>query len=246
MKTRTLLSIYLLFISGLNAQSYVENHVLKSKHLGEERAISVSLPSEYKLSDASYSVLYVLDGEYIFSYAQGTVDFLTNNFGYIPELIVVSIPNTNRNRDMQVSLIGEDGPNNFIKFLTLELFPFINKEYRVNGFDMLYGWSSASGIGIYLMNTQPQFLDGYILTGTGIGPKTANHIRENISNLNYQNSYFYACVEDEEPRRSALIRYGDLIDSLKIAGLNTKFEVIESSHVEVMSKGLHEGLNFIF
>ena len=56
-------------------QSTIENHLLYSSHLQESRMISVALPSDYDKSDKAYSVLYVLDGEYIFDYAKGTVDF---------------------------------------------------------------------------------------------------------------------------------------------------------------------------
>lgn len=239
--------VLLLSISTLNAQSYTENHVLKSDNLSESRAISVSLPFEYNLSDKSYPVLYVLDGEYIFSYAKGVVDFLTNDFGYLPEMIVVSISNTNRNRDLYVTL-EKDGPYiNFLNFLEHELFIFINENYRVNNFRIMYGWSSGSGICNYLLTIRPQLIDGYILSGSGIGPKTEEFIKSNISTTFYPDKFLYANAEDQEPRKSGLLRYQNLIDSLNPKGLATKFEILEQSgHVDVMAKGLDEGLRFIF
>jgi len=64
----------------LHAQSYLEDHVFYSSSFSDERAITVALPNDYKQNIQTYPVLYVLDGEYIFNYAKGMVDFLTNKF----------------------------------------------------------------------------------------------------------------------------------------------------------------------
>jgi hypothetical protein len=82
-------------------------------------------------------VLYVLDGEYVFDYATGTVDFLTNDFGHLPDMIVIGIPNTNRNRDLFVTLNPMDGYSSFVNLLKNEIFPFISDKYRINEFNIL-------------------------------------------------------------------------------------------------------------
>ena len=229
------------------AQSTLEHHILYAAQLSENRAISISLPEGYHSGNKDYPVLYLLDGEYIFSYARGAADFLTNDFGYLPEMIVVSIPNTDRHRDLFFNLQDNQNQERFISFLTTELMPFIQDHYRVNDFNILYGWSSGSGVCMYLLSHLPEYFDAYILTGTGIGPKTAEYIRSNIADAEFQNAYLYACVESDSPRTPALLRFQALMDTLQPAGLTQKFEVIpESSHVEVLAKGLDAGLKFVF
>ena len=247
MKNSLLTALLILLSIASNAQSRVIQHVISSTNLSEDRIITVSLPEDYNSATHSYPVLYVLDGEYAFSYACGSVDFLSNDFGYLPEMIVVGIPNTNRYRDMFVTMNEDDAYMSFIRFVENEVFPFIAENYRANDFRLLYGWSSASGIGIYLLATRPQLMDGYILTGTGIGPRSAELFRNTITDDSFNNTYLYAGTEDEEPRRSALIRFKEIFHSLDPVGLKYRFDILEGSdHVDVIATGLYEGLQFIF
>ena len=247
---RIYITIYLLLnlISIGNAQHNIEQHILSSSYLSEDRVIDVYLPATYNAYEKNYPVLYLLDGEYIFDYAAGTLSFLTNDFGHFPELIIVGIPNTERLRDMYVTFNEEDSFINFVHFLQHELFPFINEKYQTNTFEILYGWSSASGICDYILINQPELVDAYILTGTGIGPKTEAYIRNsNIQANDYSGKYLYANVEDEGPRKPSLLRYQNLMSELKPPGLTMQFEVVPNSkHVGVMAEGLDRGLKFIF
>ncbi len=222
-------------------------HIIESETLGEARALFVATPANYKSSEETYPVLYVLDGEYAFSYAKGAADFLSNAFGYLPNLIVVGIANTDRSRDMHVSFAPDGEYIDFVKFLDSEVLPFINKNYRSNGFDLLYGWSSSAGICSYFLATNPQRFDGYIETGTGIGPKTAAFMAANMPGQNYTNTYLYAATEGEGPRVAALEKYEALIRELQPEGLRWQFAIEKNaSHVGVMAQGLYDGLQFIF
>ncbi len=222
-------------------------HVIESETLGESRAIFVATPADYESSGGTYPVLYVLDGEYAFSFAAGAADFLSNAFGYLPNLIVVGIANTDRGRDMYVNFAPDGGYLDFIKFLESEVVPYINKNYRSNDFRLLSGWSSSAGICSYLLAINPQLFDGYIETGTGIGPKTAAFMAENIPAQNYANTYLYAATEGEGPRVAALEKYEALIRDLKPKGLRWQFSIEKNtSHVGVMAQGLYDGLQFIF
>ena len=227
------------------AQSTVENHLLYSSHLQESRMISVALPSDYEKNDKAYPVLYVLDGEYIFDYAKGTVDFLTNEFGHLPNMIVVSIPNTDRGRDMYVTLNEEDAYNNFVAFLKNEVFPFIKEKYRIGEFEILYGWSSGSSICTYMLMTEPDLIQGYILTGSGIGKRSSAYMRELVNKDIFRDKTFLYVNTEQGPREPGLRKYQAIIDSIQPNNLMYKFEVLEQSHVEVMHTGLATGLKYI-
>ena len=197
----------------------------------------------------------MLDGEYIFGYAKGLVDFHSNPFGYLPNMVIVSIPNTDRNRDLYVSLTPQDGYTDFIDFLEQELIPFVNKNYRTNGFDILYGWSSGASICTYLLANQPELFDAYIEGGSGIGSKTADMLAKQIPLHDYTGKYLYANTEGmkylntpgQGLRVGSLEKYSNLIDALNPKGLRWKIEVAENaSHVGVLAKGLQDGLQFVF
>ena len=239
--------IFFLMPLSLFAEGKHEQLTLFSTHLNESRSISITLPEHYHSSKKTYPVLLVLDGEYAYDYALGAVNFLSNDFNYFPEMIVVGIPNTIRLRDMQVTFDDEAPYHNFVEFLEKELLKLIDERYRTSGFRVLYGWSSASGICDHILIKKPQLIDGYILSGCGIGPKTEAFIRDNLPTSYNRQKYLYVNVEGEEPRRSGLIRYQNVVEEISPGNLKSRFEIIEeSNHVEVMAKGIYDGLKFVF
>ena len=81
-----------------------------SKILGEKRKIFIQTPSRMSKYD-TYPVLYVLDGEAQTTLVNGQVQYLSESYKIIPNLIVVGIANTDRIRDLTPthSIIGPDG-----------------------------------------------------------------------------------------------------------------------------------------
>lgn len=81
-----------------------------SKVLNEKRDILIYTPTGYEDSNRKYPTLYIIDGAENFFIATAIVDFLSRN-GQIPRMIVVGIPNVNRNRDLSPSVIqGTSNP----------------------------------------------------------------------------------------------------------------------------------------
>ncbi|MDW3208616.1 MAG: alpha/beta hydrolase-fold protein [Reichenbachiella sp.] len=241
-----LLFSFLVFSCCTQAGLAQITHLIQSRALAEDRSINIQLPQEYNNTFDSYGVLYVLDGEYVYDYAAGTVNFLSNAFGHIPPLIVVGIPNIDRLRDVYVTNDDKDPYAKFLEFIESELKPFIDSNYRTNGFDIIYGWSSASDISMQFFVTKPDLFDAHIQSGTGVGPKTAAFFSEQLSKHNYKNRYLYAGTEGSGPRAVGLEKYKNLIDSLSPKNLKWKFELISSSHVDVLAEGIYNGLKFVF
>lgn len=246
MKSIKLGLLLLVFTSYAQAQLREKQvHLVYSASLNEKRPIEVSLPEGYRASEEKYGVLYVLDGEYVFDYAVGSVAFLSNDFGYLPPLIIVNVPNIDRERDMTFASSGDD--QNFMKFIESELVPFISKTYRVNGFDILYGWSSASNINMQFLAKSPDLFDAHIQSGTGIGDKTEEFLIKHMTEVSYQNSYLYANVEGNGHRVVGLNKYEKTIEAVRPEGLVWKFEIMDSStHVNVIADGIYRGLQFVY
>lgn len=165
--------IFLLFFVVLINASFCQaqvsigqKQVIHSNILNEDRTYQIYLPQSYRwASDRSYPVLYLLDGDYNFMHSVGSVSFLSSQ-GEIPELIIVSITSTIRVRDFTQTdwpshWIGGGGAKNFKSFLSEELIPKINNEYRTNSFSILSGHSASGQFALYCLTSEPKLFNAY-------------------------------------------------------------------------------------
>ncbi|HMP31408.1 MAG TPA: alpha/beta hydrolase-fold protein, partial [Saprospiraceae bacterium] len=85
---------------------------------------------------------YVLDGEAQFYATVGILQHLSqaNGNGVLPEMIVVGIENTNRFKDL-IPSVDTKNPNSFIDFLSKELIPHMDKNYKTAPYKVLVGHS---------------------------------------------------------------------------------------------------------
>ena len=163
------------FLTTLHADESADDHIvigqrrqLHSELLDEDRKLHVFTPNGYEdKNEESYPVLYLLDGPHHFHHTTGLVQFLADN-DRIPEMIVVAIGNTNRTRDLTPSA-GEmggkthgGGGDRFLEFLTTELAPWVEKEYRTKPYRVLIGHSFGGLFGIHALITRPDFYGGII------------------------------------------------------------------------------------
>lgn len=154
---------------------------LWSPTLKEWRGYSVYTPPGYLQSiylKRAYPVLYVLDGPVHFHSLSGLVQILAtgvNGTYVIPEMIVVSINNTNRTRDLTPthSTIGYDGKaapglaasgggENFLTFMRTELVPHIDTMYRTEPYRVFVGHSFGGITVINALYTTPNFFNAYV------------------------------------------------------------------------------------
>lgn len=220
---------------------------LFSEILQENRTLQLHLPETYGSTNRTYPVLFVLDSEYIFEYAKGAIKFLSNEFGFHPELIVVGIPNTDRNRDLYVDPKPNGSYLKFVGFLEKELLPYVQNNYRTNGFNMLYGWSSGAGMVNYAMVKKPKLFDAYIMAGSGIGPNTEAFIKREMDSTAYEHAFLFASAEGTTERVNGLKRHQGLVEEFSPKGLSWEFKVYPKlDHVGAMSQGLYDGFEFVF
>ncbi len=110
---------------------------ISSKVMGHSYFLYIYLPSDYEASNNTYPVLYLLDGDAVKDDASRVVDELVTS-GVIPPVIVVAIGyGSGRNMRMYdyTPTVDSDGDGggarDFWDFLTTELFPYIDSNYRV-------------------------------------------------------------------------------------------------------------------
>jgi predicted alpha/beta superfamily hydrolase len=153
-----------------------EKVVIKSAVLDEDRTILIGFPKDYPTSEEKYPVLYILDGEFFFQPAIGAVNFLSE-CSYIinnplPQMIIVGIVNVDRNRDYTPTY----APNQlgrlyyptsgkadiFTEFLSAELIPYIDSEYRTQPYRILAGWSFGGLFTIHTFFEDPELFSAYL------------------------------------------------------------------------------------
>lgn len=141
--------------------------LLHSDVLDEDRTLLVCLPKDYEETGMSYPVLYVLYGDQIrgyFAEAVHIVDRLSEE-GSMPKLIVVGVANVDRYRDLSaVERPGmPSGIEPFSRFVTEELLPFVEREYRTKDYRVLIGPQAGAEFGFYTLAKRPGLFDAFIL-----------------------------------------------------------------------------------
>ena len=119
-------------------------HRSRSKSLGEERQVLVSLPRSSWDDRMRHPLLIVLDGSpfVIFHARASLIDRDIRDF------VVAAVPNADRLRDMSHENIGEiwptsGGADRFLAFLTDELVPWLDAEFQDERHRVIKGGSAA-------------------------------------------------------------------------------------------------------
>jgi len=120
-----------------------------------EREIIVAVPDGYDQSDTKYPVLYILDGDWHFTFLVGLINGM---MGKIPKHVIVAIPSKNRMSETLPAITHEDavdtdgtplherfgsagGADRFLEFFKDQVIPFVEASYRCNSFRTLMGHS---------------------------------------------------------------------------------------------------------
>lgn len=206
-----------------------KQHILRSASLEEERPIIISLPIGYNDSKANYPVLYVLDGLQNIKHTVGTVELLAES-GLIPPLIVVGIESLDRTKDLTPSNAGQNiqggtgnsglsqsgGAPKFLEFLSEELVPYVDSNYRTHPYRILEGHSLGGLFSIYVLMEKKDLFDAFIVEAPALWwneeemtEKAKSFFKSNKS-LN-KTAYFGIGGGDGWGMRQELVRFVDVL-----------------------------------
>jgi predicted alpha/beta superfamily hydrolase len=171
--------VYLLAVAGLVSaaegdddvsMTVARSYTIESKVLGEERRVLMSLPRGYEDNQMRHPVLIVLDGS-PFMVFHATASLIDRS---IPEFVVAAVPNVDRLRDLSHESIGEiwptsGGADNFLSFLTDELVPWLDAEFRTTGYRVIVGGSSAGRFAAFALLKAPAVFDAAIARSPALG-----------------------------------------------------------------------------
>ena len=236
---------------------------INSNILGQERTIYVSTPINYANSDKKYPVLYLLDGsEVTISYATGLIRNLTD-YEIVPEMIVVAISSDNRKQDFTPTVpkdIPEDflkrmqpgGADKFLSYIETEIFPFIEKNYRVIPYRIFAGHSDAGLCVAYAFVSHNNMFNAYIATSPSLGWDSNIVIKvaeEKIATMNFKYKQLFVSTGGKElPQSIADAHTFARILKLKApVDLKWTFNYNENEdHYSQATIALYNGLRFIY
>jgi len=222
---------------------------LQSTVLNEERQIFIYTPFGYDRVQTKYPVLYVLDGGGHFHHVSGIVQFFTAQ-GLTPGLIVVAIPNTDRQRDFTPTKVldipSSGGADNFLKFLQAELFPYIEENYRTQPYRILAGHSLCGLFAIYTLLTHSDWFNAYIAISPWLLYDDNSLLKRApglLEKLPSANKFLYMTAGNEPNLLPILNRFTALLKDKAPDGLEWNYVEMENeNHGSVVHLTVYNGL----
>ena len=235
-----LLAGFSLAPASLIAGNKTTSIVLESEILGERREILVSLPDSYDKAKTDYTILVTTDAELIHEFAYGTSLYFSRQ-GVAPELIVVGIVNTDRERNLFYEV------DDFTSFLENELIPLVGDRYRTNGLRVLFGFSSGTVPVDKLLFSNSDLFSLYIASGWGMSDSGYKRLSESLGQLEFSGQRVFLSTEGNTIRRKNVEKLLADLDRIRPETLDWKGQIYEDKdHGDVMTRGLHDGLEYLF
>jgi predicted alpha/beta superfamily hydrolase len=237
---------------------------IHSSILHENRPVLIYTPSSINKDpkrNIRYPVIYLLDGESFFHSFTGTVQYLSS-IGKIPEMIVVGIPNTNRNRDLtpthfvywsdgqkdEKALHSTGGGEKFLSFVQDELIPHIEAVYPTAPYRMFAGHSLGGLTVLNALINHPTLFNSYVSIDPTVwwdNRALMNKVTPTLAQADYKGkSLYYASANTMDKHMDTLRVLNDTAnvnvhvrDNLQFRGLLQKDH---SSHLAWQWKYYHE------
>ncbi|MCK4696320.1 MAG: alpha/beta hydrolase, partial [Candidatus Cloacimonetes bacterium] len=230
-----------------------EQLTIKSEVLDEERQMLVYLPAGYEGATTEYPVLYLLDGGYHFHHVTGIVQFLSSQ-GLMPQLIVVAIKNVDRNRDFLPTHIERvptsGGAEKFLAFITDELIPYIESNFRTQPYRILVGHSYGGVFSTYTFLEKPDTFNSYITISPYLHWDEQLLVKQAETALKpgySKNKCFYMTLGDEPPYIPAIEKFISIIETESPDKLEfTYVQMIEETHGSIPHLSIYHGLENIY
>lgn len=216
------------------------NLYIESEILEEKRLVQIYLPSNYEESEEKYPVVYLLDGQLFFNHAIS----LSNKFRQsklTPDFIIVGINTSYPQRFGHFS----NGMDKFIEFMSEEMIPYIEVNYRTNNEKILFGWEYAGSLGFNNMLKNTIAFDGYLLAS----PFPIWDQIDNLDSLDSTNMmlYFSSIGPDEFSVYHGTHKLDSCLSRKNISGIDWSYsELLNEEHHSTGYPTLYHGLRKYF
>ena len=232
---------------------------IQSAILNEDRKVLVHLPASYDTSAKSYPVLYLLDGTPGFLLEMTAITNRLRSDRNAPEMIIVAIVNTNRDRDM-MPVVAKDYPGPpraeaFLGFLEKELIPNIEKTYRTTQPRILQGKSLSGLFTIYALLARPTLFNAYVACSAGWFAENNEYFR-GLSNRAFQKVESFATrrvfmanslrdqYDPDQTIHRQMIEFSELVKDKLGKAISYRYETYQD-YPHVPFPCLYDGLRFV-
>jgi len=248
------LFIVLLVFFSISCFSQIKTISYNSEKLKEIREIYVSLPASYeKNSTKSYPILIVLDGDYLMNPFAGALSY-GSYWDDLPEVICIGISQSKNNQRSldcgldQVTGMPDGKSVDFFDFISLELIPIIQKEYRTTNFKIIAGHdSTAAFLNFFLYKDLPLF-NAYISLSPELPVNMEDVMPDLLASTQQPVFYYLSTADGDEKKMQERIKNFDAkIQTIKNPNLNYKFENFkDASHFSLVLHSIPSALYQIF
>jgi Predicted hydrolase of the alpha/beta superfamily len=238
---------------------------LDSKIVGDRFLIQCYIPSQSKIPVDSLPVVFILDSDMSFGLAYDVVRWLRWG-NEIPEVAIIGISYgsnqtdwwNKRSRDYTPSkdktkLWGDwplaGGGSKFEKFIELELFKFINDEFKLKGYSKtIVGLSLGGLICTDILFSKPDLFNNYVILGPALQWNDKEIFKkeikffENHSDLK-ANVFTAIGINDGKTITEPWAEFIDQVKSRNYKGLTLNTWIVDKeTHLSMYPSGLTRGL----
>jgi predicted alpha/beta superfamily hydrolase len=249
LKTKSLLLLFFLNISF--SQTIYEN--FESDFLKDTRELKVQLPRNYNENiSKEYPLIIVLDGDYMFEAVSGSVDYLSY-WGNIPESIIVGVNQINTRYDDcsvldNIDFVPISSTANFYDFISEELIPYFDKNYRTTKFKVAVGHeATANFINYFLLNNKTSF-SGFIAISPKFSYNMENYLIERFDKIK-TNVFYYLASSDRDFKSidERTKEFSRNLNSSKNELISFKYKQYNNlTHYNLPIHSVSEGLEHVF
>lgn len=229
---------------------------------GQEYVLQVSLPAGYAGSDKNYPVVYLMDSQWDFPlvtalYGQQYYD------GFVPEIIIVGItwggnqpnPDSLRARDYtptkEKRLQQSGGADRFLSAIKNEVFPLVEKTYRVDANDRtLMGCSLGGLFTMYTLFTHREMFNRYIAASPAFmwdNSVLYQFEKKYHSNASNPAANLFMCVGGVETSVPEFQKLTKFLNDRHYSNLQVDSRILENTgHSGTKGIGYEKGLQFVF
>jgi predicted alpha/beta superfamily hydrolase len=224
---------------------------IDSVELKEKREFLVHVPLSYKNSSLKYPVVYMLDGHTPHSEMMAGIIANQSVSGKIPELILVSIRNIDRTRDMTPTPVGPQnvggGVEKFLDYIQKEVMPVVENKYRVQPYRIFAGHSLAGLTVVHTLIYRSAMFDSYIAASPYLHwdkEITVNEAKKKIAGTKLDKT-IYLGLGDEPEYQSGWNGFQKALKNVK--DLDYRFEEFpDDNHWSAVLPTYQKGLRMIF
>ncbi|WP_348798142.1 alpha/beta hydrolase [Flavobacterium adhaerens] len=248
-----LLTILFVFFSISNF-AQIKKIAFDSEKLKEKREIYISLPQSYeKNKDKQYPLIVLLDGDYLLNPFVSNLQY-GSYWDELPEVIIVGISqskNDQRLIDCGVDPVTgmPDGKSiDFFDFISLELVPMVQKEYRTTNFKIIAGHDTTAAFSNFFLYQDRSLFNAYISLSPELPLNMEDKLPEIIASSKLPIFYYLSTAEGDESKMQQRIKKLDSdLSTIKNLDFNYKFENFsETSHYSLVLKSIPSALYQIF